>query len=100
MKSTIYILLIILIATSFTSCKKDCEKSNSGTLIIDNYASDPYDIYVDDVYQGDISSYGKRTITSFKAGYHYIIMVNQNDFTIQSSDGSVPQCGTFTVDIY
>ena len=49
MKSTIYVLLIILIATSFTSCKKDCEKSNSGTLIIDNYASDPFDIYVDDV---------------------------------------------------
>lgn len=99
------LLFLLTIVTIISSCKKEdtrpeCEKSNTGTLIIDNWLSDPYYIFVDGNYKGIVSSYGASTLTSISAGYHQVRVENQNDvLDLQSSTESVPQCGTLTLKI-
>lgn len=93
------------IVTLISSCKKEdtrpeCEKSNTGILIIDNWMSDPYYIFVDGNYKGMVSSYGASTLTSISAGYHQVRVENQNDvLDLQTSTESVPQCGSLTLKI-
>ncbi len=99
------LLFLLTIVTLISSCKKEdtrpeCEKSNTGTLIIDNWMSDPYYIFVDGNYKGIVSSYGASTLSSISAGYHQVRVENQNDvLDLQSSTESVPQCGTLTLKI-
>ena len=99
------LLFLLTIVTIISSCKKEdtrpeCEKSNTGTLIIDNWLSDPYYIFVDGNYKGIVSSYGASTLTSISAGYHQVRVENQNDvLDLQTSTESVPQCGTLTLKI-
>lgn len=99
------LLFLLTIVTLISSCKKEdtrpeCEKSNTGTLIIDNWLSDPYYIFVDGNYKGIVSSYGASTLTSISAGYHQVRVENQNDvLDLQTSTESVPQCGTLTLKI-
>lgn len=93
------------IVTIISSCKKEdtrpeCEKSNTGTLIIDNWMSDPYYIFVDGNYKGVVNSLGETTLTSLSAGYHQVRVENQNDvLDLQTSTESVPQCGSLTLKI-
>lgn len=99
------LLLLLTIVTLISSCKKEdtrpeCEKSNTGILIIDNWMSDPYYIFVDGNYKGMVSSYGASTLTSISAGYHQVRVENQNDvLDLQTSTESVPQCGSLTLKI-
>ncbi|MBP6089726.1 MAG: hypothetical protein KA521_00610 [Crocinitomicaceae bacterium] len=99
------LLFLLTIVTIISSCKKEdtrpeCEKSNTGTLIIDNWLSDPYYIFVDGNYKGIVSSYGASTLTSISAGYHQVRVENQNDvLDLQTSTESVPQCGSLTLKI-
>lgn len=99
------LLFLLTIVTLISSCKKEdtrpeCEKSNTGTLIIDNWVSDPYYIFVDGNYKGIVGSYGASTLTSLTAGYHQVRVENQNDLLdLQTSTESVPQCGTLTLKI-
>ncbi|MEY4522056.1 MAG: hypothetical protein RIT10_1241 [Bacteroidota bacterium] len=99
------LLFLLTIVTLISSCKKEdtrpeCEKSNTGTLIIDNWVSDPYYIFVDGIFKGVVSSYGETTFTSLTAGYHQVRVENQNDvLDLQTSTESVPQCGSLTLKI-
>ena len=48
-------LIILLFATSLLACKSECEKSKKGTITVSNSSSNPYDFYIDGVFQVRLS---------------------------------------------
>lgn len=78
--STIFSTLLLLIA----SCGKDtyqpaCETNKTGTITISNSSSNPYNIYIDGVYQiqlsgGSVSK--KLTITEGNGRQLYAVQVS------------------------
>ena len=67
MKKQILFILLLVVIVSINSCKKDsssssnqsdCEKYKYGTITVSNSSSNPYDLYVNDIYTTTIAGKG------------------------------------------
>ncbi|MCL1867662.1 MAG: hypothetical protein FWF72_01755 [Paludibacter sp.] len=104
------ILIFAAISLLMAGCKSDepnnpvqseCEKSRTGTIIFDSWASNPYDCYIDNTYKGRVAANGKLTVNSVQAGYHAFRMTQASGYllypSVYTSSGTLQQCGSFTI---
>ena len=102
------ILLLLILIAFFVSCAKedtrpDCEKNNWGTLSVDSYKSDPYQVYIDNAYKGTVAAYGLVTYDKITAGTHATKYVQASGYVFTPTEYTlsvnITQCNTFTASI-
>ena len=77
MLSIIKILLVLIVAASFAACDKGNVAGNpcsTGTIRVNNYASDPYTVYIDGSMMGVLQSHSTSDYT-VNTGTHSIRVV-------------------------
>lgn len=98
-------LLFIAVIAIFTSCQKedtrpDCEKNNWGSFRVDSYLDDPYNVYVDGAYKGQVSAYGDVTYDKISSGTHATKYVQASGYVITPTEYTlsvnISDCSTFT----
>lgn len=103
-------LVLSLFTLSIAACKKDevqvvdnrpaCEKNNQGTLKVDSYLADPYKVYLNGSYAGQVDAYGLLTLNNLTAGTYATRYVQASGYVFTPREYTlsltVPQCGTFT----
>jgi hypothetical protein len=88
---------------SGSNCQNDnrppCEKNNTGTIVFDNYSSNPYDCFVNGQYRGRVNGYGVFSVNvapgsvSLKARQYSGYVLYPSEF---NATGSVLKCYTTT----
>jgi hypothetical protein len=83
--------------------RQECEKNNTGDLLTDNWKKDPYYIYIDNEFKGEVGGYGENTISGVVSGYHTAKVVQKSGYTLYASTYSasinIVKCGKFTLEI-
>lgn len=88
---------------SGTNCEIDnrpaCQKNNTGQIVFDNYSSNPYDCYVNNIYKGRVSGYGFLSVT-ITSGYYSLRTLQVSGYVLYPSEftgaGTVARCGNLT----
>ena len=88
---------------SGSQCQTDnrpaCEKYSTGTVIFDNFSSNPYDCYINSVYKGRVYGYGTLSVTTY-SGYCSLRTLQASGYVVYPSEyigsNTLPKCGTLT----
>lgn len=103
------ILLSAIVIVLFTmGCAKedtrpDCEKNNWGSLKVDSYLADPYDVSIDGAYKGQVAGYGDVTYDHISSGTHATKYTQASGYilypTVYTLSVNITQCATFTANL-
>lgn len=102
------ILLPLILIAFFFGCAKedtrpDCEKNDWGSLKVDSYKSDPYEVYIDNAYKGTVSAYGDVTYANISSGTHATKYIQASGYILYPTEYTlsvnIPQCSTFTANL-
>ncbi|MDZ4847027.1 MAG: hypothetical protein SH857_15955 [Chitinophagales bacterium] len=86
-----------------TQCETDnrpaCQQNNTGTVDFDSYSDNPYSCYINNVYAGQVGSYGNKLVTS-TAGFKNLRVLQVNGYVLYPSEftgtATLSQCGILT----
>ena len=102
LKSLLLLTVISIMIMGFTGCGVIINPiPTTGTVYInianDNYV---YDVYVDNVYQGQTDGLGNITLTNVLIGSHYFQVYDTSWWALYGSKTQYIYAGTNTVTIY
>ena len=66
----------------FVGCKKDCEKNGTGSFRVNNSLSDPYEIWIDNSYEGTAPAFGSKEILNVPSGNHDVEYIQESGWTV------------------
>lgn len=92
MKKLVFVALLGL--AFLGSCKAECEKYGTGTFKVQNLQQDPYEVWVDAIYEGSVTPYQTLTIIDLSAGTHNVYCEQESGYGIFG-----PTTYSFTTDI-
>ena len=73
-----------------------CEKNNTSQIVFDNWSTNPYDCYINDVYKGRVNALGYLYVT-VTSGYYTLKTIQVSGYalyaSVYTSSGTAAKCG-------
>jgi hypothetical protein len=82
---------------------QDCQTHHYGSLLVTNYLSDPYEVYIDNSYKGLVDANNFATFHNTSSGTHATKYIQHSGFVLYptqyTATANISDCNTATITI-